>query len=193
MSFYFEGWILQPQPFALMWRSLSLPVDFQTASFWTLSGGQWWANNSACCNECVVFVCRGDMRGEPYRLVLLGTGPAVAAQLHLQVQSHHCRGEKKTVPTRVPQRLPTGRHPAQVSTKTRHTQVHHSFFNGAKCNYKCWNPVLNYGLWLGSLLIYSCNSTTTSPLTMYCRSFNQCMMFTDMFYHVEYICGLKEQ
>lgn len=63
------------------------------------------------------------MRGESYRFVLLGTGPTVIAQLHLQVQSHHRRGEKKTVPTRVPQRLPTGRHTAQVSTNTQRAEI----------------------------------------------------------------------
>lgn len=76
-----------------------------------------------CCNRCVAFVCRGNVCGESYRSVLLGTGSAVAAQLHFQVQSHHCRGEKKTVPSRVPQRLPTGRHPAQVSTNTHRALI----------------------------------------------------------------------
>lgn len=69
-----------------------------------------------------LLACRGDMCGESYRLVLLGTRPIVSAQLHLQVQSHHSRGEKKTVPTRVPQCFPIGWHTAQVSTIT-HTGV----------------------------------------------------------------------
>lgn len=42
------------------------------------------------------------------RGVLLGTGPPVAAQLHLQVQSDRRGGAEETVPTRVPQRLPVG-------------------------------------------------------------------------------------
>ena len=71
--------------------------------------------NCACVCVCVC-VCthRGDLRGESHRSVLLRPGTAVAAQLHVQVQSDHCRGQKKIVPTRVPQRLPAGRHPAQV-------------------------------------------------------------------------------
>ena len=82
-------------------------------------------------------VCRGDVRGEPHRPVLLGTGPPVAAQLHLQVQSHHRRGEEKTVPPRVPQRLPTGGHIAQVGADTdtnthTHTHTHTQHTNGAK-------------------------------------------------------------
>lgn len=48
------------------------------------------------------------MRGEPYRLVLLGTRSTVAAQLHLQVQSDRRGGAEETVPARVPQRLLVG-------------------------------------------------------------------------------------
>lgn len=78
-----------------------------------------FAHTEPCFNKCVVFApCRRDMCGESYRLVLLGTWPIVSAQLHLQVQSHHSRGEKKTVPTRVPQCFLIGWHTAQVSTNT---------------------------------------------------------------------------
>ena len=42
---------------------------------------------------------------EHKRVVLLGTGSSVAAQLHLQVQSDRRGGAEETVPARVPQRL----------------------------------------------------------------------------------------
>lgn len=45
---------------------------------------------------------------EHKRVVLLGTGPPVAAQLHLQVQSDRRGGAEETVPARVPQRLLVG-------------------------------------------------------------------------------------
>lgn len=50
---------------------------------------------------------RGSVR-QHQRGVLLGTGPPVAAQLHLQVQSDRGGGAEETVTARVPQRLLVG-------------------------------------------------------------------------------------
>lgn len=94
-----------------------------------------------CVRMCVcACVCarRWDVCGEPHGSILLRTGTTVAAQLHLKVQSHHRRGEEKAVAARVPQRLPTGGDPAQVSTShihnvVAHTPVKKSETNGFTC------------------------------------------------------------